>query len=78
MFVFFIFFRYQAGEHPTLSLPATVDLATMLPSPLSLTNVVELPLNGQGARTPVADLTRITLQPMQTRTFEVSVGAVTV
>ena len=66
------------GEHPTLSREATVDLGTMLPSPLSLTHAVELPLNGQGERTPVADLTKITLQPMQTRTFEVTVEAVAV
>ena len=50
----------------------------MLPSPLSLTDAVELPLNGQGIRTPIADLSNIRLDPMQTRTFEVSVGAVDV
>jgi hypothetical protein len=36
---------------------------------------MELPLNGVGEAVSVPDLTSISLKPMQTRTFEVTIKA---
>ena len=62
---------FQEGEGP-LAAPARADLTTLLPQGLKIAkNVVELPLNGVGEGTPVPDATKLSLIPMQTRTFEV-------
>lgn len=66
---------FQPGEHPTLSAPTKISLITLLPSPFTLTEVMELPLNGVGEAVSVPDLTSISLKPMQTRTFEVTIKA---
>lgn len=57
----------------TLSQPASVDLATLLPSPLALSDVVEYPLNGLGVGIPLADITRINISAMETRTFQATI-----
>eukprot|EP00937_MAST-01D_sp_MAST-1D-sp2_P006380 g6380.t1 len=66
---------FQQGESDgdKLSAPTTVDLRTLLPAPLALRDVVELPLNGVGAAAPIADATPVVLQPLQIRTFEATV-----
>ena len=61
---------FQDGEGP-LAAPATADLSTLLPQGIKISNVVELPLNGVGEGTPVSDATKLSLTPLQTRTFEV-------
>jgi hypothetical protein len=61
---------FQDGEGP-LAAPATADLTTLLPQGLQIADVVELPLNGVGEGTPVPDATKLSLTPLQTRTFEV-------
>ena len=64
---------FQEGEGP-MAAPATADLTTLLPQGLKMSDVVELPLNGVGQGTPVPDATKLTLNPLQTRTFEVSLS----
>lgn len=62
---------FQEGEGP-MAEKATVDLSTLLPQGLHIADVVELPLNGVGRGVPIPDTTKLTLNPMQTRTFEVA------
>jgi hypothetical protein len=66
---------FMEGEHPTLSTPATADLTALLPRGMSLSNVVELPLNGIGSAVPLNETTQIVVQPLETRTFEVTIAA---
>jgi hypothetical protein len=62
---------FQEGESP-LSADAMANVTALLPPPLRLTDVVEVPLNGVGEPTPMADsaLDAVTLYALQTRTFE--------
>jgi hypothetical protein len=64
---------FQEGEGP-MAAPAMADLTTLLPQGLKMSDVVELPLNGVGQGTPVPDTTKMTFLPLQTRTFEVTIG----
>lgn len=65
---------YQNGEaDASLTGPAAVDLTTMLPPPLKLSELVELPLNGVGAPAAVPSPEAVTLAALQTRTFEATI-----
>jgi hypothetical protein len=66
---------FQQGETgDALSRDAQVNMSQLLPQPLKLTDVVELPLNGIGDGVPVNILEGVNLHPLQTRTFEATVG----
>jgi hypothetical protein len=66
---------FQAGETgDALSADTTIDLTTLLPAKLSMTGVVELPLNGVGTPTQVPDLTQIVMLPLSIRTFEITLS----
>ena len=66
----------QAGEAGDFSNTTTVDLTALLPAPLKLLDVVELPLNGIGAGVAMTPESATTLQfqPLQIRTFEATVS----
>ena len=67
----------QVGEAGDFSSPATVDLTSLLPAPLKLVDIVELPLNGIGVGVEITaeKAATLQLQPLQIRTFEATIAS---